>query len=109
MKTIKTYDEFLNENLKDDLNYEIANKCANALKYYYDKYAPLHASMKWMHEFVLMPNESMLSYENQMKLDPKLIEDLKKEAMHYASTHWPSAKQIMKEKIIKVLNGEKIR
>jgi len=38
MKTLKTYEDFLNENLKDDVNYVIANKCANALKYYYDNY-----------------------------------------------------------------------
>lgn len=109
MKTIKTYDEFLNENLNDSELYAIANNASHRLKYYYDKFVPLHAAMKWMHEYLLIPSESGLSYEIQMKLDPKSIEDLKKEAMNYASKPWPSAKQIMKEKTLKVLNGEKIR
>lgn len=106
---IKTYDEFLNENLKDDHNYEIANIASDKLKWYYDKYGPLHAAHKWVHEFLLIPSESGLSYEIQMKLNANLIEDLEKEAMYHASTPWPKAKHVMKEKILKVLNGEKIR
>jgi len=56
-----------------------------------------------------MHNESGLSLEKQMKLNPKLIDDLEKEAMLKTSSPWSKTKQIMKEKLLKVLNGEQIR
>lgn len=105
---IKTYDEFLNENLKNDPNYQIADIASDKLKWYYDRYRPIFAAHNWVKEY-LLNNKDVITYSHFSKVSIKLISDLETEATRHASTPWPSAKQIMKMKILKVLNGENIR
>lgn len=106
MKNLQSFDEFLNEDrIKPGDPRYTNNFFANS--WAFNLYNELSSNKSDSPMVIIMKWAENL--ENTQKLTKEQISDLQKDAMSLRGSSGPKYKQIIKDKILKLLKGEKIR